>query len=133
MGETWQKDLQTYLGLTAGFPNLFVVTGPLSPSVLVNLVPAVEHDIDWVSECIRYLDSHGLKSIEADPEAQAAWSAHVDELGAQTLFSKAKSWYMGDNIEGKPRRLLAYVGGFDAYTRRVREIVEAGYQGFKLS
>ncbi len=134
LGETWQKDLQTYLGLmTAGFPNLFVVTGPLSPSVLVNLVPAVEHDIDWVSECIRYLDSHGLKSIEADPEAQAAWSAHVDELGAQTLFSKAKSWYMGDNIEGKPRRLLAYVGGFDAYTRRVREIVEAGYQGFKLS
>jgi cyclohexanone monooxygenase len=134
LGETWGANLETYLGLmTAGFPNLFTITGPLSPSVLVNLVPAVEHDVDWISDCIRFMAEKGYSSIEATPEAQAAWSEHVAEVGNRTLFVKAKSWYMGDNIAGKKRQFLAYAGGFDNYTKKTREVAEAGYEGFRLS
>jgi cyclohexanone monooxygenase len=134
LGDTWRDNLETYLGLmTAGFANLFVITGPLSPSVLVNLVPAIEHDVDWISDCIKHLDANGYAAIEALPEAQRAWSDHVAEVGGRTLFVKAKSWYMGDNIAGKRRQFLAYAGGFNTYTQKTREVVEAGYEGFRLT
>ena len=132
--DKWAHGPKTYLGLmTADFPNLFMVTGPGSPSVLVNMVPAVEHDIRWISELIRHMDEKGLRAIEASEAAEGEWVEHVAEVGARTLLPKAKSWYMGDNVAGKTRMLLAYCGGFNNYTDRVEQIVAAGYEGFAFS
>jgi cyclohexanone monooxygenase len=134
LGDVWKERLETNFGLmTTGFPNMVFITGPLAPSVLANLVPGIEHDIDWTSDVIRYLDSHGLRQIDPKPEAQAAWTREVADVGNKTLFVKARSWYMGDNIAGRPRQLLAYAGGFDTFTRKVREDAQAGYEGFNLA
>jgi cyclohexanone monooxygenase len=131
LGEAWRQRPATYLGImSAGFPNLFVVTGPMGPSILVNLPPAIEHDVDFISQAIADLDAGGYASIEATPKAQDDWVQHVAEVGSRTLFVKARSWYMGDNIEGKPRMLLAYPGGFDVFRNRVQSIVAANYEGF---
>jgi cyclohexanone monooxygenase len=103
-GGKWAAGPRTYLGIaTAGFPSLFTVTGPGSPSVLVTMAVAIEQHVDWLADCIAYLRAHDLASIDPTPEAEDAWVDHVNEVASHTLFPHANSWYMGANVPGKPR------------------------------
>ena len=130
----WAAGAQTYLGLgIAGFPNLFTVTGPLSPSVLANMPTAIEQHVDWIADCLDYMRRHGLTRIEATEAAQADWTAHVSEVAAHTLFPRSNSWYFGSNVPGKPRQFGVYVGGFGAYKQRCDAVATADYDGFSLS
>ena len=132
--EEWGKGPETYMGYgIAGFPNLFAVTGPGSPSVFSNMVLSVEHDMDWISACIAHLKDRDYASIEADPAAQAAWMEHVDAVASQTLVNKAASWYRGANVEGKPQKFMPYVGGVNTYQQRCWEIARNGYEGFLIN
>ena len=131
--EKWAHGPRTYLGLaTAGFPNLFIVTGPGSPSVLSNMVTSIEQHVDWITDCISYLRDHDVERIEATVEAEDAWVAHVAEVGDMTLFPRASSWYVGANIPGKPRVFMPYVGGVGPYRVRCDEVAKRGYEGFEL-
>jgi cyclohexanone monooxygenase len=132
--DAWDGGPRTYLGLqVAGFPNLFTITGPGSPSVLCSMIFAIEHHVDWIADAIIYLRENGIETIEASVEAQDAWVEHVNEVAFKTLYPKANSWYMGSNIPGKPRVFMPYVGGFPLYKSKCDESVEAGYEGFILS
>ncbi|WP_324742375.1 NAD(P)/FAD-dependent oxidoreductase [Tsuneonella sp. CC-YZS046] len=131
--EQWSHGPQTYLGLgIAGFPNMFVVTGPGSPSVFSNMVLSVEHDMDWIAECLDYLRERGFPAIEADAEAQEAWMDHVDQLARGTLVNKAASWYRGANVEGKPQKFMPYLGGVNTYQAKCRDVADQGYEGFLI-
>jgi cation diffusion facilitator CzcD-associated flavoprotein CzcO/acetyl esterase/lipase len=133
MRERWADGPHTYLGLTvSGFPNLFIVTGPGSPSVLSNMLVSIEQHVDWICDAIDHLRSRGLGVIDATPAAESGWVRHVNDAAALTLYPKAKSWYMGANVPGKPRVFLPYVGGVDVYRRICDEVVERGYLGFAL-
>ena len=132
----WEEGPQTYLGLAvAGFPNLFTITGPQSPSVLSNMPVSIEQHVEWVTDCIDYLRRHGLATIEATPEAQAQWVAHVAEIVNMTLMPGANSWYMGANIPGKPRKFMPYLGlgGVGGYRQKCSEVAAKGYEGFHLA
>ncbi|MGW4945102.1 flavin-containing monooxygenase [Actinoplanes sp. NPDC004185] len=132
--ETWQAGPRTYLGIgSAGFPNMFMITGPGSPSVLSNMVVSIEQHVDWVAGVIRHLDSEGLRTIEAIAQAQDDWVAHVNEIAGYTLYPKANSWYMGANVPGKPRVFMPYAGGVGAYRKRCDEVAAKGYEGFALT
>ena len=132
--DKWLAGPRTYLGLaSAGFPNLFTITGPGSPSVLSNMVVALEQHVDWVTNCIDHLRQQGLECIEATLEAEDEWVRHVDEVGHQTLFPQANSWYVGANIPGKPRVFTPYVGGLGNYTKICERVAANGYEGFVLS
>ena len=134
LADAWAHGPRTYLGLTvAGFPNLFTVTGPGSPSVLTNMIMSIEQHVEWIADCIAWLGDHGRSTIEASPEAEAAWVAHVSEVAAPTLFPLANSWYMGANVPGKPRVFLPYVGGFPAYVEACNDVVANAYRGFALA
>ncbi len=129
----WAAGPRTYLGLCVeGFPNLFLITGPGSPSVLSNMIVSIEQHVDWITECLRHLDSRGLSTIEATSEAQEAWVQHVNEVGHMTLYPKAPSWYMGANIPGKPRVFMPYIGGVGVYRQKCDEVAAKGYEGFAL-
>jgi cation diffusion facilitator CzcD-associated flavoprotein CzcO len=131
--EKWSEGPRTYLGLcVAGFPNLFMITGPGSPSVLSNMVVSIEQHVDWITDCLGYLESRELDRIEASAEAEDVWGRHVNGLANATLYPRAASWYVGANIVGKPRVFMPYVGGCGNYRRECREVVERGYQGFIL-
>ena len=130
----WAHGPRTYLGLTiAGFPNLFIVTGPGSPSVLTNMIMSIEQHVEWIADCIGHMAEHELTTIDATAEAEAEWVAHVAEVAAPTLFPLANSWYMGANVPGKPRVFLPYVGGFPAYVEACNDVVANGYRGFALA
>lgn len=132
--EKWREGPRTYLGImTAGFPNLFTITGPGSPSVLSNMVLAIEQHVDWVAKCLTYLRQQQIANIEATVDAENEWVAHVNEVANYTLFPQAKSWYMGANVPGKPRVFMPYIGGFGAYSEKCNEVAEKGYEGFALS
>ncbi|HEY4042507.1 MAG TPA: NAD(P)/FAD-dependent oxidoreductase, partial [Rhodopila sp.] len=132
--DKWAEGPHTYLGIaTAGFPNLFIITGPGSPSVLSNMPASIEQHVEWIAECIQYLQRHNLGSIEATEEAQHAWVAHVNEVANATLFPQADSWYMGANIPGKPRVFMPYAGGVGAYREHCAQIAAKGYEGFVTS
>ncbi len=134
LADAWEFGPRTYLGLqVAGFPNLFTITGPGSPSVLVNMPVAIEQHVDWIGDCIDYMGRNGLRRIAARPDAQEAWVEHVNEAARETLFYEAKSWYLGCNIPGKPEVFMPYVGGQPAYRKRCDEVARAGYDGFELS
>ena len=134
LADAWAHGPRTYLGLTiAGFPNLFTVTGPGSPSVLTNMIMSIEQHVEWITDCIAWLGDHGRSTIEASPEAEAEWVAHVAEVAAPTLFPQANSWYMGANVPGKPRVFLPYVGGFPAYVEACNDVVANNYRGFALA
>ncbi|MBK7951488.1 MAG: NAD(P)/FAD-dependent oxidoreductase [Deltaproteobacteria bacterium] len=134
LADAWEFGPRTYLGLqTAGFPNLFTITGPGSPSVLVNMPVTIEQHVDWIGDCIGHMRSQGLARIEAIPEAQDAWVEHVNEVARGTLFYEAKSWYLGCNIPGKPEVFMPYAGGQPTYRKRCDEVARAGYEGFRLS
>ena len=117
---------------SAGFPNLFIITGPGSPSVLSNMVPSIEQHANWIADCIAYMDARGLRRIEATPEAEDAWVAHVNEVADATLYPSCNSWYLGANIPGKPRVFMPYLG-FPAYVEKCDEVVANGYEGFVVT
>ncbi|MBF6277966.1 MULTISPECIES: NAD(P)/FAD-dependent oxidoreductase [Nocardia] len=132
--EEWAAGPRTYLGLAmAGFPNMFILAGPGSPSVLANMVLMAEQHVDWISDCLDYLDEHGFTTIEADEESVGEWVTECNEVAARTLFPTANSWYMGANIPGKPRVFMPYIGGFGKYNEICAEVAAAGYKGFELS
>ena len=132
--EKWAAGPRTYLGLAiAGFPNLFIVTGPGSPSVLVNMAVAIEHHVDWIADCIAYLREHDIASIDATGDAEDAWVDHVNAAASVTLFPHANSWYMGANVPGKPRVFMPYIGGFPRYDETCREVAANDYRGFTLT
>lgn len=134
--EKWDNGLQTqtYLGIAnAGFPNMFMLTGPESPSVLSNMPVSIEQHVEWIGDCIEYMRKHGVETIEAKLEAEEAWSKHCSDLANSTLYSKVDSWYTGKNIEGKASRFLIYVGGVGEYRKICDEAAAKGYEGFSLS
>jgi cation diffusion facilitator CzcD-associated flavoprotein CzcO len=131
--DKWADGPRTYLGLqVVGFPNLFTITGPGSPSVLTNMPVAIEQHVEWVSDCIDHLNRHGLSRIEATEAAQDEWVQHVWDEAQETLFPLANSWYMGANIPGKTRVFMPYVGGMVQYRERCEEVAAKGYEGFAL-
>jgi len=132
--EKWAEGPRTYLGISvAGFPNFFAITGPGSPSVLSNMIVSIEQHVDWIADCLAYLRGHGHAAIEPTREAEAAWVAHVNEVGHLTLYPRASSWYMGANVPGKPRIFMPYVGGVGTYRQKCDEVATNGYEGFALS
>ena len=134
LAQAWAHGPRTYLGLmVAGFPNLFTVTGPGSPSVLANMIFAIEQHVDWIAECLRVMRERALDTIEADATAQDQWVEHVNEVADRTLFPQANSWYVGANIPGKPRVFMPYAGGVVPYRRKCDEVAANGYEGFRLS
>jgi len=134
LGEKWQAGPRTYLGIAvAGFPNLFTITGPGSPSVLSNMIVSIEQHVDWIANCIGGLRRRGAATIEATPQAEEAWVAHVNEVGHMTLYPRANSWYMGANIPGKPRVFMPYIGGVGAYRQKCDEVAAEGYRGFTIA
>ena len=132
--EQWADGPRTYLGLaTAGFPNLFMITGPGSPSVLSNMIVSIEQHVDWIADCLTYMRERDLTRIEATQQAQNEWVQHVDEVGQTTLFPRANSWYVGANVPGKPRVFMPYVGGVGPYRETCNAVAEKGYEGFALA
>lgn len=131
--EKWAAGPRTYLGIaTAGFPNLFMITGPGSPSVLSNMIVAIEQHVDWVAECIEHLRSSGRSAIDPTDDAEDEWVTHVNDVANLTLFPKANSWYMGANVPGKSRVFMPYIGGLNLYGERLADVAAHGYRGFKL-
>ena len=134
LAEAWADGPETLVGMcVAGFPNLFVLHGPGSPSVFANMVMGAEHQVDWVMDLIAHAETGGHTMIEARRDAATAWTEHVDETAQRTLFPKAQSWYTGANIEGKPRSFMPYLGGFKGYTDRCDEMRDADYAGLVFS
>jgi cyclohexanone monooxygenase len=132
--DKWAEGPKTYLGLmVAGFPNMFLITGPGSPSVLSNMIVSIEQHVDWVADCLAYLRAHDVASVEATQDAEDRWVAHVNEVAYNTLYPQANSWYMGANIPGKPRVFLPYIGGIPAYRAICNEVAAKGYEGFALT
>jgi cyclohexanone monooxygenase len=131
--DAWAEGPKTYLGLTvAGFPNLFIIAGPGSPSVLTNMLPSIEQHVNWIGRTIDDLRARGLARIEADRQAQEAWVAHVNETAAPTILPTCNSWYLGANIPGKPRVFMPYLG-FAPYVQKCEAVVAGGYEGFELA
>lgn len=132
--DEWTGGPETYLGLgVAGFPNMFLVTGPGSPGPLSNMVVSIEQHVEWIGDCLDMLRRDGVTRIEADPEAQKRWFQHVQDVVANTLYLKANSWYLGANVPGKPRVFSPYLGGADTYRAKCDEVAGRGYEGFVLS
>jgi cyclohexanone monooxygenase len=132
LAEQWAAGPRSYLGLaTAGFPNMFMITGPGSPSVLTNMLPSIEQHVNFIADGIGFMQQRGLARIEADESAQDAWVEHVNEVAYSTLFPTANSWYLGANVPGKPRVFMPYVG-FPPYVEKCREVATKGYEGFRF-
>src|SRR5580704_1445991 len=132
--QQWADGPGTYLGLAvAGFPNMFLITGPGSPSVLGNMISAIEENSNWIAECMTYMGKRGLSAVEATREAQDTWVAEVNRAADATLYPLARSWYMGDNVPGKKRVFLPYIGGWKKYLDRCDEVAAKGYEGFALT
>jgi cyclohexanone monooxygenase len=130
--EKWVEGPRTYLGLaTAGFPNLFTITGPGSPSVLANMIMGIEQHVDWIAACLEYLRSRGLSRVEAERDAEDAWVAHVNQIAGRTIYPTCNSWYLGANIPGKPRVFMPYLG-FPRYVATCEDVAAKGYAGFAL-
>ena len=133
LNQAWEAGPQSYLGLmTNGFPNLFTITGPGSPSVLSNMLPTIEHHVEWIAECIDYMNSEKIREIEPNLEAQDNWVAHGNEVALKTLRYDCSSWYLGANVPGKPRVFMPYIGGMPAYREKCAAVAMAGYEGFEL-
>ena len=130
----WEGGPLTYLGLmVAGFPNMFIVTGPGSPGVKTQMIASIEQHVDWIADAIDHLHKHQLDRIAPVAQAEADWVAHVNQVADSTLYPLANSWYMGANIPGKPRVFMPYVGGFDRYKKHCDAVASRGYEGFSLT
>ncbi|TCK22004.1 flavin-containing monooxygenase [Pseudonocardia endophytica] len=134
LDDAWAEGPRTYLGLAVpGFPNLLTITGPGSPSVLSNMPVSTEQHAEWIGDCLIHLRDNGIDRIEATADATEAWTEHVQEVAAGTLYPRAASWYMGANIPGKPRLFLPYVGGVGVYREKCDQVAADGYTGFELA
>ncbi|NOX50016.1 MAG: NAD(P)/FAD-dependent oxidoreductase [Gammaproteobacteria bacterium] len=136
LSKAWEAGPRTYLGLQVhGFPNLFMITGPGSPSVLSNMMVSIEQHVDWISDCIGHMEQNQLRTIEATAPAVEEWVAHVNEVadGNMMTVPSCNSWYLGANIPGKPRIFMPYVGGVGVYRQKCDEVVSNGYEGFELA
>jgi cyclohexanone monooxygenase len=132
--DAWEAGPQTYLGIAShGFPNLFLLTGPGSPSVLSNVIVSAEQHVNWLSDLLNYLREHDIDRIEADLDAQTRWGQHVTEMASESLYPQADSWYLGANIPGKPRVFMPYIGGNAYYQTEIDEVTQKAYDGFELS
>jgi cyclohexanone monooxygenase len=134
--DRWEAGPRTYLGLQVhGFPNLFTITGPGSPSVLSNMIVSIEQHVDWITDCIAHLDGHQIRAIEPTLEAEESWIEHVNTAANGTMMTapSCNSWYLGANIPGKPRIFMPYVGGVGAYRIKCDDVAEKGYEGFELT
>ena len=130
----WKDGLSTFLGMmSSGFPNMIYMNGPGSPSAFFNPILLGEYQADWIIRCIETLRTRGQDCLDATTEAEAAWVAHSDEVAAYTLFAKGHNWYMGDNIPGKPRRMLVYLGGYASYREWCETALANGLQQFEVS
>ena len=133
--DKWEDGPRAYLGLQmAGFPNLFTVTGPGSPSVLSNMLVAIEQHVDWIRDCLEHLGNNQVDTIEPTLDAENEWVTHVNDVGQGTMFTAptCNSWYLGANISGKPRVFMPYVGGIHRYRARCEAVVANDYEGFRL-
>ena len=131
--DKWADVPWNYLGLmVSGFPNMFLVHGPGSPSVLAQMVTQGEYQVDWIAELITRMEAEGLETVDTTPDAERSWCAEVTERANQTLFPLADSWQKGANIEGKPQSYMIWVGGFAVFADRCDEVAAAGYDGFVL-
>jgi cyclohexanone monooxygenase len=134
LNQKWAEGPKTYLGLmSAGFPNLFIITGPGSPSVLSNMIVSIEQHVDWITDCIAYMRDRGFEAMEANRNAEDSWVAHVNEVAHTTLYPQASSWYMGANIPGKPQIFMPYIGGVGAYRQICNDVAAKGYEGFAMT
>jgi cation diffusion facilitator CzcD-associated flavoprotein CzcO len=132
--DVWCEGPRTYLGVAVpGFPNLFTITGPGSPSVLSNMPVSIEQHVEWIGDCLTWLRDQRVAAIEATEQAAAGWTDHVQEVASHTLHPKVASWYMGANIPGKPRIFLPYIGGVGTYRDHCATVAARGYEGFTLS
>jgi cyclohexanone monooxygenase len=134
--DAWAAGPRTLLGLqSVGFPNLFTITGPGSPSVLANMVVGIEQHVEWIGACLDYLRAHGCRTIEPTLDAQDAWVDHVNEVAQGTMFTapSCNSWYLGANVPGKPRVFLPYIGGLPLYIEKAEAVAASGYEGFVLA
>jgi cyclohexanone monooxygenase len=131
--DAWAEGPKTYLGLgVPGFPNMFVITGPGSPSVLTNMVVSIEQHVEWIADCIEHVERTGTATIEAKPEAAEQWVQYVNTVAGFTLFPTCNSWYLGANIAGKPRVFMP-LPGFPPYAEQCRTVAANGYDGFELT
>jgi len=134
LAQTWAAGPRTYLGLAIhGFPNLFTITGPGSPSVLTNMLPSIEQHVEWIADCMIVLRQRGIAAIEATADAENAWVAHVAEEARHTLRAVGSSWYVGANVPGKPQVFMPYAGGVPKYAQTCEEVAARGYEGFALT
>ena len=133
LNKKWEAGPKTYLGIqTNGFPNMYMITGPGSPSVLSNMTTSIEQHVEWVTDAIQYMEEKGIDRMEPDQKYEEDWVQHVNEVADTTLYPRAKSWYIGANIPGKPRVFMPYVGGVGNYRKKCDEVVANGYEGFVL-
>lgn len=134
LNDKWREGPHSYLGLAvAGFPNCFIVTGPGSPSVLSNMVLSIEQHVDWIADAIGWMVKHGHRRMEASREAETDWAQRVIEAARPTVLYNTKSWYFGENVPGKPRVFMAYLGGVGPYRDECDAIAAAGYPGFEVA
>ena len=132
--ESWSHGPHSHLGIGIhGFPNLYMVGGPLSPSVLTNVVMTNEMQVEWIAGLIEHCEKKALRRCEVTRTAEEEWSREVNNLVKGTLWEGANSWYVGTNVPGKPRAILAYVGGYAAYRERCMRERDGGYPGFSLA
>jgi acetone monooxygenase len=130
--DEWSRDIRTTMGLQVhGYPNLFTTGAPLAPSTaLCNMTTCLQQQVEWISDCIAYLRRNELSVIEPTKETEDAWVAHHDEIANATLVTRTNSWYMGSNVDGKPRRLLSYIGGVGTYRQKCDDVASSAYPGF---
>lgn len=132
--DAWAAGPKAYLGLmTAGFPNFFLVTGPGSPSILTNMLPAIEQHVDWIGRCLQHMRAHGFNRIDVDAAYQDGWVQHLNEQAAKTLLPLSSSWYVNAPTDGQPLVFPLYVGSFGVYTDKCDQVAADGYTGFMLS
>ena len=130
--DKWSAGPRTYLGLSVpGFPNMFMVSGPGSPSVLTNMIVSIQQHVEWISDCIAWMDETSHKTIEATVSAEANWVEHVNAIAHKTLFPSCNSWYLGANVPGKTRVFMPLLG-FPGYVRRCDKVASENYDGFTL-
>jgi cyclohexanone monooxygenase len=133
LADAWHAGPVTYLGLnTAGFPNMFMVSGPGSPSVLTNMIMSIEQHVEWIADCIAHMTHNNLSVIETTEQSQSGWVAFVNAVADMTLYPSCNSWYLGANVPGKPRVFMPLIG-FPTYVDKCNEVVRNGYEGFVLA
>jgi cyclohexanone monooxygenase len=133
LAEKWRGGPRAYLGVASeGFPNLFMITGPGSPSVLASMIQAIEQHVDWMLDCIAHLRDIGAATVEPIQTYEDEWIEHVNEVSKVSLRSTCSSWYVGTNIAGRPRVFMPYIGGFPVYVQKCNEVMSNGFEGFVI-